>query len=271
MARRLRPSPESDADQVTVQVAGRAALPVRAIPFLTCWHISPDELASQLARMQALPFAKLRNTDAYHLVNGKPVRVRDAEWRQIVSRLEALEARIRRETPHEQPSQDPEGYARWCRESVPELPSGVFVWRDEFERDFANDWDRVLRDPPGSPDQVLANAPMALRDQRRLVFEGFEDGSTAIVGNTTREADPERDEPEAERPKKWTTERIAEARAMRDRLKRDGKRDYMKRTADHFAVTPSFLRRLMKPEMGDSAVDRLSRFPFPDRKKRHNP
>lgn len=166
-------SSEARADLLTLQVNGRAALPVRSIPFLTGWRMPPDELASQLARVQGPPFDRLRNTHAYQLVDGQPIRISPAEWERVVVRLEGLEARIRRETPHERPGDDPEGYDRWCRSAVPELPAGVFLWRDEFERDFAVDWNRVLRAPSETLDEALIYAPMALHDNHKLVFEGF--------------------------------------------------------------------------------------------------
>jgi len=172
-------------DTVTVLVDGRAAIPVRAIPLFTRWRMSPDELAAQLARSR--PTAKLRNTHAYHLANAKPVRVRAVEWEPVVCRLEALEARIRRERPYEQSSQDePEGLTEWIRESVVSLPDGVFVWHDEFVRDFVSDCHRLM--PPEEIESLrreaaadgthylLSYAPLELSQARVhvVVFEGFQ-------------------------------------------------------------------------------------------------
>ena len=44
---------------------------------------------------------------------------------------------------------------------------------------------------------------------------------------------------------RWTDERKAEARAMRDRLKNEGARDYAKQTAEHFGVSPTRLRVIL--------------------------
>lgn len=173
-------SAERQPDSLTLRVGGRPVLPVRAIPFLTGWVLSPDELASQLARLHGPPFDRLRNTDAYHLVAGKPVRVRAREWRQVVADLEALERQTRASNPTEQPGDDPVGYATWLRQAVSRLPAGVFIYRDEFERDFAEDWNRVLRDGSDSIDDALSYAPMALRGQEALVFEGFGPSITRI-------------------------------------------------------------------------------------------
>jgi hypothetical protein len=48
--------------------------------------------------------------------------------------------------------------------------------------------------------------------------------------------------------KRWTPKCIAEARAMRDRLRGEGHRDYMRRTAKHYCVSGSYLRRLFGPD-----------------------
>lgn len=45
--------------------------------------------------------------------------------------------------------------------------------------------------------------------------------------------------------KKWTPERITEARAMRDRLKAEGARDFAAKTAAHYGVSPARLRELL--------------------------
>lgn len=68
---------------------------------------------------------------------------------------------------------------------------------------------------------------------------------------------------QADDGKRWTGERIAEARAMRDRLKAAGRRDFMAATAAHYAVTPQRLREVLgepkrasKPKPG-AAIARL--------------
>jgi hypothetical protein len=48
--------------------------------------------------------------------------------------------------------------------------------------------------------------------------------------------------------KKWTPERVAQARAIRDKHKADGHPDYMARTAAHYGVTPQRLRAVLRPE-----------------------
>jgi hypothetical protein len=123
-----------------VQIAGRDALPVRAIPFVTAWKMSPDEVANQLAKKVPVPFARLRNTTSFHIDNGVPVALLPKEWDAVVARFESLEARLRAEHATEA-----EGYGAWRETAASLLPAGVYVWVAEFERDFDHDF------PPQAP------------------------------------------------------------------------------------------------------------------------
>lgn len=62
-----------------------------------------------------------------------------------------------------------------------------------------------------------------------------------------------------ESARKWTPERIAEARTMRDKLKGDRVRDYAKRTAQHFGVTTTRLREVLGPPSAATANSRINR------------
>lgn len=66
--------------------------------------------------------------------------------------------------------------------------------------------------------------------------------------------------PQAPNAKRWTPELVAEARAMRDKLKGAGATDYTKRTADHLGVSPAFLRKLLQPSK-DAPASSLSGWP----------
>jgi len=162
------------AGSLLLLIGEREALPVRAIPYVTCWVLKPHDLASQLGRQTGAPFDWLRNTNAFHLVGGKPRSVLPAEWHRVVGSFEALEARIRRETPYEQPGADPEGNERWRESAVEQLPAGVFVWRDDFERDFFGDLRRRFAPDCGTAGEKLTYSPMGIAGVRASIFEGFE-------------------------------------------------------------------------------------------------
>jgi hypothetical protein len=60
-------------------IGGREAIPVRSIPFVTGWSMSPDMIASALAHTD--PVTKLRGIAAYHLAgNDEPAPMLPKEW-----------------------------------------------------------------------------------------------------------------------------------------------------------------------------------------------
>lgn len=153
-----------------VQIAGRDALPVRAIPFVTGWSLAPDTLAKQFAKRVGAPFAGLQNTFAYHMPSGLPVKMLPKEWDKFVADLAALEAALRSKF-----TDDGQGYAAWRGEAVQELPAGVFVWLDEFLLDFQADFSpekiTLLHERVGDRDLTLT--PTLDFTTRSVVMEGF--------------------------------------------------------------------------------------------------
>lgn len=65
---------------------------------------------------------------------------------------------------------------------------------------------------------------------------------------------------------RWTDERKAEARAMRDKLKAEGRRDYAARTAECFSVTPQRLRVVLGPDESRPRLKPLQGWPQTARK-----
>jgi hypothetical protein len=116
--------------RVTIEIKGRQALPVRAIPLLTDWEVlSPDVCANAFAGDECTA-QQLEGLPTYRLdESGEPQPVPAREWENYTVReLAACSARITAMgTDHEV------GYQQWRSESLGLLPAGVFVWRDEFE------------------------------------------------------------------------------------------------------------------------------------------
>lgn len=118
---------------VIVMIDGREAIPVRAIPFLTNWEtMSPDAIAEALAHEDDLhwdyffPLTALR-------VEGPQLKPIAASWWENfpVKHLSAISAALKaRETAGELTHEL--AYIEWRRQSLLELPSGVFVWKDDF-------------------------------------------------------------------------------------------------------------------------------------------
>jgi hypothetical protein len=166
----LCPLPVGSTGSLLVQVAGRDALPVRAIPYVTGWCMSPDDVAKQLAQVTGEPFARLRTTLAYFLNGGTPRKMLPKEWDRYVATLDGLEAGIR--AKHKD---DALGYSVWLTEAAAKLPAGVFVWRDEFEKDYQRDFSpdalTMTRERPG--ERELTYAPMLEDELRTMVLAGF--------------------------------------------------------------------------------------------------
>lgn len=162
---------ESNDSSLVIQIDGRDALPVRAIPYVTGWKLSPDEICKQLARRVDPLFIKLENLIAYHVKSGKAVQMWPKEWDAFVARLNGLESDLRAEF------QDADqGYAAWRRASPDALPPGVFVWRDVFETDFSEDFgpSRLSIVDERRGDRLLAYAPVLSKEERDMILSGFD-------------------------------------------------------------------------------------------------
>ena len=150
---------------VVVMIQGREAIPVRAIPLLTDWEVlSPDELAGALTGDYSHnpSFEKLtaHSSEDGHLKDVKP-----RWWSNFpVRQLEALSHRIK----HKEISHD-DGYEQWRRESLPVLPSGVFVWKDEFEACF---WSAY--GPDGEIEWVAVEGGFKIRKRKEFIELDFE-------------------------------------------------------------------------------------------------
>lgn len=165
-----RAAAEKEYASLVVNMSGRDALPVRAIPYVSGWALSPDVVAQNFARSASESFAKLENTYSYHLVDGKPVKLLPKEWDRHIAVLNGLEAQLK-----EQYASDERGYAAWVSQSVAKLPPYVFVWLDEFVADFERDYGRtrltIMSEREG--DRALNLSPFLDEEELNMVLEGF--------------------------------------------------------------------------------------------------
>lgn len=168
--------------KVIVTIEGREAIPVRAIPLLTDWKkLSPDFVARIFAGDEELflHLPAFESLCAYQLnSDGTSVATEKRAWESwVVRSLEACSTRLRKtQTNHEV------GYQQWRQESWALLPSGVFVWRDEFEAAYQSEYGpdslRALanRESYDAKAYVLnfSPEPWGLRDDwREVLMEGF--------------------------------------------------------------------------------------------------
>ena len=156
---------------VVVIIAGREAIPVRSIPYVTGRWMSPDVVARSLA---GTDFMKSFNgVSAYQLLaNGNYAPILPKEWDAVDDLLRGLEAEL-------------EGMGKdrtvtrpiWLAKSTSLLPAGVFLWRDEFERTFSSAYSpqryTSLDERPG--DRELNYMPLISPPEVcKEVLEGFE-------------------------------------------------------------------------------------------------
>lgn len=156
--------------KVILSIDGRSAIPVRAIPYVMAWRLSPDALVKDLARHDH------RNRRSNYLRahqfdpgNGHPAML-PSEWEAILVKLNALEQRLDREFPS---GSDALSYAAWREHAAWLLPSGCFVWQDEFETALMQNWLSASLD---EHDQVhtWTPYPQMTQEMAARVLEGFQ-------------------------------------------------------------------------------------------------
>ena len=118
---------------VVVQIDGREAVPVRAIPFLTQWEVmSPDEVAGALSDDEDFRLGAFVGLRAFRIAGGQPIDIPPLFWENFASRqLKSISNNIEAsQITHAT------GYIAWREAAVKALPPDAFVWRDEYEPRF---------------------------------------------------------------------------------------------------------------------------------------
>jgi hypothetical protein len=157
--------------KATVVIDGREAVPVRAIPFVTGWRLSPDMIAKDLAKEgHRRRFKETLQAFQYDPENRHPLTLPD-EWDQILVRLNALNVMLDRSNGGER---DEITYARWRDESPGCLPRGCFVWRDEFETTYRKGHTSAARHDIDEESLPLNFFPLVPTELEAVVMEGFQ-------------------------------------------------------------------------------------------------
>lgn len=164
--------------QLTVWIDGREALPVRAIPHVTGWQrFHPNDVVNCLEQKRLTRSSTLT---AYHISDNRPVQVKPREWYAVGEKLAGLEAELKLKHGDDGMG-DKIGYAAWLRDAVPILPAGVWVWLDDFKKEYqakVNNWDFIDHeraiDDESPPDTELTLTPMMDADTMAMVLNGFE-------------------------------------------------------------------------------------------------
>jgi hypothetical protein len=170
--------------KVLPTIKGRKAIPVRAIPYVTGWKgprgISPDMVARSLGQHpnDRRPFSAMQTLSAYSLHLGKPVEVRQASWRMVAVQLDGLSAQIEAQFPNDRKGKrNKQSLAAWHTRAIELLPKGVFVWLDEFEKEYLRYFDfqshATLLEYPGERDLDLTLVAMTEKEWE-VVMQGFD-------------------------------------------------------------------------------------------------
>lgn len=164
------PSLEASPRNIVVTIAGREAIPVRALPFVAAWTtLSPDRVADELAeRSHTRKLAE--GLRAYHLSEGGSlIEMQPKEWDMAVQHLKELSARLKATGMSKE-----ESYPFWRHDSILCLPPGVFLWRDEFDGAFYGGrevW-TIADERPG--DREWSAVPLIPNELHDTVMEGFQ-------------------------------------------------------------------------------------------------
>ena len=173
---------------VVVQIQGRDALPVRAVPFAGRWQwmSSPDGIASACSQkpITAMKFETehrgeekeiaVRNREylpSFVLLSDGAVRqLHPDEWSFCAVEIKGLESKLRGEELVEDGN-----FAPWRRQAIEKLPAGVFVWLDDFKR-----WMAYTCPPDCSEqeedDELIEEPtlqPLVPPELEGVLFEGF--------------------------------------------------------------------------------------------------
>lgn len=156
---------------VVVLIDGREAIPVRAIPFVTGWWLSPDLVAKSFAHPDSW---RWMGEVAAHKLDGGTISgpLSPQEWDGVESRLQALDATLMDVSDDREQTRP-----IWLRKSVLLLPAGVFVWKDQFEAYFYRAYspERLNWGGEHPGDRELHFSPLiSPPNLRSLVLEGFQ-------------------------------------------------------------------------------------------------
>ncbi len=178
---------------VVVSIEGRDAIPVRAIPFVTGWKLSPDVLAACLAQSSDWP-SHPQNMVGHHIMRGGRIaEMLPKEWDGIVLELRSLSDTLHAEEVVKQAS-SPE----WRKKSIAVLPSHCFVWIDTLEAACRLAWSRltIVNERPGDKDLNLTPyIPPELVD---VVFEGLPAPDVTLQSTQVVRVQPAGIEPQAQ-------------------------------------------------------------------------
>jgi hypothetical protein len=154
----------------TVLIEGLEALPIRAIPYVTGWLMTPDMIVKGLAKTGDR-IQRLKEVTAYHLApDGNYASILPKEWDGIEAEIKILTHKL-----NANESFDQELETKWRNLSILALPPGCFVWKEDFEKSFLQTYSSqkfiLVDERPG--DRELNFSPFISPEFISIVMEGF--------------------------------------------------------------------------------------------------
>ncbi len=172
---------------LAVIIENRKAIPVRALPFVTGWNLSPDEVAKAFARHKGGEWC-FRKIYAYHSP-ANPTKFNPAEWDNIVIALDALSSRLN--TLEQEGMTKAERRKLWRQDSLKELPEGVFAWLDEFEPVYQNYTDpETWIEPLREGEREVNLSAYCSADKFQIIMSGFEPYTEELLCKSEQSAAP---------------------------------------------------------------------------------
>lgn len=235
-----------------IQIHGREAIPVRALPWLTAWEFSAQEVAEALAHDNG--YESFDGMEAYRLENGAIQTVRVGEWLNSVAI--SIEEIAERELPR----------TEWEKLAMAALPAGVFVWRDEWEAAYNRSPDGpdsldALGDAADEEDvakRTLHFAPHVPPELVNLVMQGFTQLGALASEQTTAAPVPVAAYSASDAP--VVAETVAQRRArwldMFEAEEKREKRGALQRLADSENVDRSNMRKDIEKARGARDTER---------------
>lgn len=170
-----------------VIIDDKEALPIRALPFITGWTLSPDVIAMAFANTDHWT-TRLEGVRVYHLLpDGEYAAMLPKEWDGLEAELKVLSEKLKT-TEHF----DQESYPEWCKQSISILPPGCFVWKEEFEPAFNRSYShqKIILDNERAGDRELTFTPRIPPELVSIVMEGFISDRESVDAN--EDAEPEK-------------------------------------------------------------------------------
>lgn len=153
-----------------LRIDNKPIIPVRLIPFVTGWKLSPDVVVKILAKSDKwnrvyIPSFHLSADNTYQPMLPK-------EWDVFNDDLEILS-----DTLHAGDKVEGESYPTWRKRSIEVIPGSTFVWLDDLKKTYETVNSRIIFTEERPGDRELNLQPYMTPEERKLVFEGFDNES----------------------------------------------------------------------------------------------